>query len=82
MQLRVARHTDRLAAVVAFYRDGLGFTETGGFDDHDGYYGRFLALPGTDTHLELTSGGGQAAPSRIRSPCSSSTSATRRPSAR
>ena len=61
MQLRVARHTDRLAAVVAFYRDGLGFAEIGGFDDHDGYDGRFLAVPGTGTHLELTSGGGHAA---------------------
>ena len=83
MQLRVARHTDRLAAVVAFYRDGLGFTETGGFDDHDGYDGRFLAVPGTGTHLELTSGAA-VTPSRrrIRSPCSSSTSATRRPFAR
>ena len=38
----------------------------------------FLAVPGTGTHLELTSGGGHAAPRRIRSPCSSSTSATRR----
>jgi catechol 2,3-dioxygenase-like lactoylglutathione lyase family enzyme len=62
MQLRVARHTDRLAEVVAFYRDGLGFTEIGGFDDHDRYDGRFLAVPGTGTHLELTSGGGHAAP--------------------
>ena len=62
MHMRVARHTDRLAAVVAFYRDGLGFTEIGGFHDHDGYDGRFLAVPGTGAHLELTSGGGHAAP--------------------
>ena len=62
MHMRVARHTDRLAAVVAFYRDGLGFTEIGGFDDHHGYDGRFLAVPGTGAHLELTSGGGHAAP--------------------
>jgi catechol 2,3-dioxygenase-like lactoylglutathione lyase family enzyme len=61
-QLRVARHTDRLAAVVAFYRDGLGFKEIGGFNDHDGYDGRFLAVPGTGAHLERTSGGGHAAP--------------------
>jgi catechol 2,3-dioxygenase-like lactoylglutathione lyase family enzyme len=39
MQLRIARHTDRLDAVVAFYRDGLGLEEVGGFRDHDGYDG-------------------------------------------
>jgi catechol 2,3-dioxygenase-like lactoylglutathione lyase family enzyme len=44
-QLRVACHTDRLAAVVAFYRDGLGSKEIGGFDDHDGYDGRFPRRP-------------------------------------
>ena len=37
MQLRIARHTDRLDEVVAFYRDGIGLTEIGGFRDHDGY---------------------------------------------
>jgi GNAT superfamily N-acetyltransferase len=62
IQLRVARHTDRLAAVVAFYRDGLGLAEIGGFRDHDGYDGVFLEIPGTGAHLELTSGGGHGAP--------------------
>jgi ribosomal protein S18 acetylase RimI-like enzyme len=62
MQLRVARHTQRLKEVVAFYRDGLGLPEVGGFKDHDGYTGVFLALPGTDVHLELTSGGAHGAP--------------------
>jgi catechol 2,3-dioxygenase-like lactoylglutathione lyase family enzyme len=62
-QLRVARHTERLAEVVAFYRDGLGLTEIGGFHDHDGYDGVFLELPGTGAHLEFTSGGKHAAPS-------------------
>jgi catechol 2,3-dioxygenase-like lactoylglutathione lyase family enzyme len=33
MQLRVARHTERLDEVVAFYRDGIGLTEIGGFRD-------------------------------------------------
>jgi hypothetical protein len=63
MQLRVARHTERLDEVVGFYRDGIGLTEIGGFRDHDGYDGVFLAVPGTDAHLELTSGGGHGAPS-------------------
>jgi catechol 2,3-dioxygenase-like lactoylglutathione lyase family enzyme len=57
MQLRVARHTDRLAEVVEFYRDGLGLPEIGRFEDHDGYDGVFLAVPGTEAHLEFTSGG-------------------------
>ena len=62
MQLRVARHTERLAEVVAFYRDGLGLVEAGGFRDHAGYDGVFLELPGTGAHLELTAGGAHGAP--------------------
>ena len=62
MQLRVARHTEHLQEVVAFYRDGIGLTEIGGFHDHAGYDGVFLAVPGADAHLELTSGGGHGAP--------------------
>ena len=63
MQLRVARHTERLDEVVGFYRDGIGLIEIGGFRDHDGYDGVFLAVPGTGAHLELTAGGGHGAPS-------------------
>jgi catechol 2,3-dioxygenase-like lactoylglutathione lyase family enzyme len=62
VQLRVARHTERLDEVVAFYRDGLGLPEIGGFRGHDGYDGVFLAVPGTGAHLELTAGGGHGAP--------------------
>jgi GNAT superfamily N-acetyltransferase len=62
IQLRVARHTERLAELVRFYRDGLGLAEVGGFRDHDGYDGVFLEVPGTGTHLELTAGGSSAAP--------------------
>lgn len=62
MELRVARHTDRLKEVTAFYRDGVGFPELGRFSGHDGYDGVFLAIPGTQTHMELTTGGGHAAP--------------------
>src|SRR5919107_4701672 len=62
MQLRVARHTERLDEVVAFYRDGIGLTEIGGFREHDGYDGVFLAVPGTGAHLEFTAGGGHGAP--------------------
>lgn len=62
MELRVARHTDRLEDVVAFYRDGVGLPELGRFIDHEGYDGVFLDLPGTGAHLEFTAGGDVAAP--------------------
>jgi catechol 2,3-dioxygenase-like lactoylglutathione lyase family enzyme len=62
MQLRVARHTQRLDELVAFYRDGIGLPEIGSFHDHDGYDGVFLDLPGTGAHLELTTGGAHGAP--------------------
>jgi len=62
MELRVARHTERLDEVVAFYRDGLGLTEVGGFRDHDGYEGVFLSIPGAQAHLEFTAGGLHGAP--------------------
>ena len=61
-QLRVARHTERLDELVRFYRDGLGLEEVGGFRNHDGYDGVFLAVAGTGAHLELTAGGGHRAP--------------------
>jgi hypothetical protein len=62
MQVRVARHTGQLAAIAGFYRDGLGLLEIGHFEDHDGYDGIFLALPGTETHLEFTTGGEHRGP--------------------
>lgn len=63
MQVRLARHTKRLDELVRFYRDGLGFREVGRFEDHAGYNGVFLAVPGTDAHLEFTSGGRHEPPS-------------------
>ena len=60
--MRFARHTERLEEVVFFYRDGLGLPEIGRFEDHDGYDGVFLEIPGTGAHLELTSGGAHSAP--------------------
>jgi catechol 2,3-dioxygenase-like lactoylglutathione lyase family enzyme len=52
--LRVARPTDQLAAVVAFYRDGLGFEVLFEFHDHDGFDGVMLGGRGAAYHLELT----------------------------
>ena len=62
MQVRIARHTDRLPELAAFYRDGLGLPEIGRFEGHDGYDGVFLAVPGSGAHLELTTGGEHGAP--------------------
>ncbi len=62
MQFRVARQTERLEELVAFYRDGLGLPEIGRFEGHDGYDGVFLGVPGTDAHIEFTTGGGHAPP--------------------
>ena len=62
MQVRVARHTERLEGVVAFYRDGLGLPEIGRFRGHEDYDGVFLEIPGTGAHLELTAGGRHGAP--------------------
>lgn len=53
-QVRIARPTDHLDDVVAFYRDGLGLTEIGSFRGHDGYDGVMLGLPGVGYHLEFT----------------------------
>ena len=53
--LRVARPTDRLAEIVAMYRDGLDLVELGRFEDHDGYDGVMLGRPDLAWHLEFTS---------------------------
>jgi hypothetical protein len=54
VQVRVARPTDRLEAVVRFYCDGLGLQKIGSFSGHAGYSGVMLGLPGHDYHLEFT----------------------------
>lgn len=59
--LRVARPTDQMAAVVAFYRDGLGFPELARFHDHDGFDGVILGFPGAPYHLEFTTAHGHVA---------------------
>ena len=52
--LRIARPTDDLAAVVKFYRDGLGFEVLSEFKGHDGFDGVMLGLEGATYHLEFT----------------------------
>lgn len=52
--LRVARPTDHLDAVVDFYTTGLGLRVIGAFEDHDGFDGVMLGIPGASYHLEFT----------------------------
>ncbi len=59
--LRVARPTDQLEAVVAFYRDGLGFVVLYQFADHDGFDGVMLGHKGAAYHLEFTRKAGHTA---------------------
>lgn len=52
--LRIARPTDRLAEVVAFYVGGLGFDELARFTDHDGFDGVMIGHTTAGYHLEFT----------------------------
>lgn len=54
VQVRVARPTGNLDAVVRFYGEGLGLAVLGSFHDHAGYSGVMLGLPGYAYHLEFT----------------------------
>ena len=52
--VRFARPTDQLADVLRFYEEGLGLRRIDSFEDHAGYSGVMLGLPGEDVHLEIT----------------------------
>ena len=52
--LRVARPTSDIAALLGFYRDGLGFEQLGAFADHDGFDGIMLGHREWPYHLEFT----------------------------
>ena len=54
LKVRIARPTDRLADIVAFYRDAVGLTVLGAFVDHDGVDGALLGFAGATWHLEFT----------------------------
>ena len=53
-QVRIARPTVKLEEVLRFYSLGLGLKIVGSFQEHDGYSGYMLGLPGTGYHLEFT----------------------------
>ena len=55
VQVRIARPTDQLEKVVQFYSEGLGLKILGSFQDHAGYDGVMMGLPGFPYHLEFTS---------------------------
>lgn len=52
--LRVARPTDDPAALLPFYRDGLGLQVLGAFEDHAGFDGIMLGQPHGPCHFEFT----------------------------
>ena len=54
VQFRIARPTNRLEQVVAFFRDGLGLPVIYSYMDDANYDGVMLGLPGRDHHLEIT----------------------------
>lgn len=51
--VRFARPTDRLDDVLRFYEEGLGLRRVDSFENHAGYSGVMLGLPGEEVHLEL-----------------------------
>src|SRR5689334_955275 len=59
--LRVARPTDHLEEVVRFYSEGLGLVILGSFEDHDGFDGVMLGVPGAHHHFEFTRKSGHKA---------------------
>ena len=52
--LRIARPVSDLARTRAMYCQGLGMRVLGNFEDHDGFDGVMLGLPGASYHFEFT----------------------------
>jgi hypothetical protein len=52
-RIRIAKPTDKWDAVLDFYKNGLGLRQFSSFEDHDGYDGVMLGLPGESIHLEI-----------------------------
>jgi catechol 2,3-dioxygenase-like lactoylglutathione lyase family enzyme len=59
--VRIARPSDDLDALLAFYRDGLGFRVLNRFRDHDGFDGIMLGWEHAPYHFEFTTKRGHAA---------------------
>jgi catechol 2,3-dioxygenase-like lactoylglutathione lyase family enzyme len=54
LHLRIARPVRDLAKSTYMYCRGLGLRVLASFEDHDGFDGFMLGVPGADYHLELT----------------------------
>ena len=73
LSLAIAAHAQDLAGDMTLHRllidgeewqlvaDGLGFAELSRFEDHDGFDGVMLGLPGAPYHLEFTKARGHRA---------------------
>ena len=59
--VRIARPTDEFDEVIRFYTEGLGLSIIGSFENHEGFDGVILAIPGALYHLEFTQKRGHSA---------------------
>ena len=59
--IRIARPSDDLDALLAFYRDGLGLDLIYRFEDHQGFDGMMLGRAGSAYHFEFTRSKGHLA---------------------
>lgn len=59
--LRIARPTDHFDEVIRFYTEGLGLSVIGSFENHEGFDGVMLGIPGAPYHLEFTQKRGHSA---------------------
>jgi catechol 2,3-dioxygenase-like lactoylglutathione lyase family enzyme len=59
--ISIARPSDNLAALIPFYRDGLGLDILYQFEDHNGFDGVMMGKPGAPYHLEFTRAEGHVA---------------------
>ncbi|GAB3198024.1 hypothetical protein ABID22_000674 [Pontibacter aydingkolensis] len=53
-QVRIARPTAKLQELEYFYCEGIGLQKLGSFENHNGYDGLMIGLPGYSYHLEFT----------------------------
>ncbi|MCM3089681.1 MULTISPECIES: VOC family protein [unclassified Cytobacillus] len=54
VQFRIARPTNQLDKLIAFYEKGLGLRRVGEFWNHEDYDGVMIGLPDSRYHLEFT----------------------------
>ncbi len=52
--VRIARPTDKFDEIVRFYTDGLGLQILDKFENHEGFDGIIVGIPGETYHFEFT----------------------------